>query len=576
MQASVALFDTGIQRSYIPSDLKITGWEVVKPFFDELLERDLSKVADLQKWLQNRSELEAALQEDLGWRYIHMSCDTANEKYSADYNFFVAEIQPKLAPLSNQLDLKLLAAPALSELKDSRLQIMLRQIKKRVEIFREENIPLISEVQQLEQHYSSITGAMTVEVDGKEITLQQATNYLEQNDRAKREEVYRKILARRLQDRDALDTLFDQLLKLRHQMALNAGFTNFRDYMFASLGRFDYTAEDCIKFHNAVAEALVPLVDEIEKRQKSALQLDELRPWDTLAEPAGTEPLRPFADAEDLMKKTITCFDRLDPFLGDCMRAMSEAKRLDLDSRKGKAPGGYNYPLYETGLPFIFMNSTRTLRDLVTMVHEGGHAVQSILDKPLELVDYKSLPSEIAELASMSMELMTMEHWDEFFGNPKELARARVKHLQDILKGLPWIAAVDAFQHWIYLNPEHTAEQRRKEWSSIIQRFSGKVVNWEGLENAKENLWQRQLHIYEVPFYYIEYGFAQLGAIAVWRNFRANPKETIRNYQEALKLGYTSTIGEVYIVAGVRFDFSAEYVRELSAFVKKELEKNLA
>jgi oligoendopeptidase F len=576
MQAGVALFDTGIQRSYIPSDLKITGWEVVKPFFDELLERDLSKVSDLQKWLQNRSELEAALQEDLGWRYIRMSCDTANEKFAADYNFFVSEIQPKLAPLSNQLDLKLLDAPALKELKDPRLEIMLRQMKKRVEIFRDENIPLIAEVQQLEQHYSVITGAMTVEVDGQEITLQQATNYLEQNDRTKREEVYRKILARRLQDRDALDTLFDQLLKLRHQIALNAGFANFRDYMFASLGRFDYTPEDCVKFHNAVAEALVPLINEMETRQKANLQLDDLRPWDTLAEPAGTEPLLPFADAADLMQKTITCFDRLDPFLGDCMRAMNEAKRLDLDSRKGKAPGGYNYPLYETGLPFIFMNSTRTLRDLVTMVHEGGHAVQSILDKPLELVDFKSLPSEIAELASMSMELMTMEHWDEFFGNPKELARARVKHLQDILKGLPWIAAVDAFQHWIYLNPEHTAEQRRKEWSSIIQRFSGKVVNWEGLEDARENLWQRQLHIYEVPFYYIEYGFAQLGAIAVWRNFRSNPKETIHKYQGALKLGYTCTIGEVYKVAGVRFDFSADYVRELCAFVKKELDSNLA
>lgn len=575
MAEGIALFDTGVQRQYIPAGLSITVWEDVKPFYDELLSRFIDDAESLRKWLRDRSELEAVLQEDLGWRYIRMSCDTANEKYSSDYNFFVAEIQPRLAPLSHSLDLKLLSSPALPLLKDPRLEIMLRQVRKRVEIFREENIPLIAEVQQLEQQYSAITGAMTVEMDGKELTLQQASNFLEKNDRSLREEAYRKILARRLQDRDKLDQLFDQLLKLRHQIALNAGFSNFRDYMFANLGRFDYTPEDCYRFHDAVAESLVPIVAEIEERHRRELNLDELRPWDTLAEPPGNEPLQPFRDADDLMEKTIRCFDRLDPFLGDCMRAMAEAKRLDLDSRKGKAPGGYNYPLYESGLPFIFMNSTRTLRDLVTMVHEGGHAVQSILDKPLELVEYKSLPSEIAELASMSMELMTMEHWDLFFSNPAELHRARRKHMQDILKGLPWIAAVDAFQHWIYLNPVHTAAERRTKWSETIQRFTSSVVNWNGLEEARSNLWQRQLHIFEVPFYYIEYGFAQLGAIAVWRNFRDNPVQTVRNYQEALKLGYTCTIGDVYREAGIRFDFSPEYVHELSDFVKRELEENL-
>ena len=575
MPTGEALFDTTVHRTYIPALLSIKSWEDVKPFFDELLDRPILTADDLRLWLSNRSELEAALQEDLGWRYIRMSCDTANQEYSAAFNVFVAEIQPLLSPESNKLDQKLLSAVPLAELKDPRLEIMLRQIRKRVEMFREENIPLISEVQQLEQQYSVITGDMTVEVEGKELTLQQASNYLEQSDRTKREEVYRKIFARRLLDSDKLDHLFDKLLALRHQIALNAGYTNFRDYMFDQLGRFDYTPHDCIRFHDAVATAVVPLINEIEVRQKQNLGLETLRPWDTLAEPAGLQPLRPFADADDLMQKTISCFDRLDPFLGDCMRAMSDAKRLDLDSRKGKAPGGYNYPLYESGLPFIFMNSTRTLRDLVTMVHEGGHAVQSIVDKPLELVEYKSLPSEIAELASMSMELMTMEYWEEFFNDASELARARVKHLQDILKGLPWIAAVDAFQHWIYLNPNHTADQRRLEWTEIIRRFSGINVNWEGLEDARANLWQRQLHIYEVPFYYIEYGFAQLGAIAVWRNFRSNQKATVADYVAALKLGYTCPIGEVYRTAGISFDFSAPYVQELSTFVKEELENNL-
>ena len=533
----------------------------------------VSSAADLKKWLIDRSELEAVLEEDLGWRYIKRSCDTANEEYANAFILFVNEIQPLISPQSNALDLKLLASPFLSNLDDSRIDIVVRQIRMRVEIFREENVVLIAEVQTKEQEYAAINGSMTVEVDGKELTLQQASNFLEQDDRTKREEVYRKILKRRLQDRDKLDDLFNELLKLRNKIALNAGFKNFRDYMFANLGRFDYNADDCFKFHDAVAKEVVPLVNFIEKNHKDSLDLDTLRPWDLSAEPNGQKPLRPSENANDLMKKTISCFTKLDPFLGDCMRAMQDAKHLDLDSRIGKAPGGYNYPLYETGMPFIFMNSTNSLRDLVTIVHEGGHAVHSIVDKQLELVDYKNLPSEVAELASMSMELLSMEHWDDFFTNPEDCARARKKHLQDVLKGLPWIAAVDAFQHWIYLHPEHDANDRRQAWSDTYNRFTGNVVNWDEMEDAKSNLWQKQLHIFEVPFYYIEYGFAQLGAIAVWRNFHLDRKRSLEQYLNALRLGYTRSIGDIYKTAGVRFDFSANYVKELCDFVKGELEK---
>ncbi len=560
-------------RQYLPSQLVITSWKDIEVFFKELLERELSSAADLKKWLIDRSELEAVLEEDLGWRYIKRSCDTANEEYANAFILFVNEIQPLISPQSNALDLKLLASPFLSNLDDSRIDIVVRQIRMRVEIFREENVALIAEVQTKEQEYAAINGSMTVEVDGKELTLQQASNFLEQDDRTKREEVYRKILKRRLQDRDKLDDLFNELLKLRNKIALNAGFKNFRDYMFANLGRFDYNADDCFKFHDAVAKEVVPLVNFIEKNHKDSLDLDTLRPWDLSAEPNGQKPLRPSENANDLMKKTISCFTKLDPFLGDCMRAMQDANRLDLDSRIGKAPGGYNYPLYETGMPFIFMNSTNSLRDLVTIVHEGGHAVHSIVDKQLELVDYKNLPSEVAELASMSMELLSMEHWDDFFTNPEDCARARKKHLQDVLKGLPWIAAVDAFQHWIYLHPEHDANDRRQAWSDTYNRFTGNVVNWDGMEDAKSNLWQKQLHIFEVPFYYIEYGFAQLGAIAVWRNFHLDRKRSLEQYLNALRLGYTRSIGDIYKTAGVRFDFSANYVKELCDFVKGELEK---
>ena len=564
---------TASLRQYLPSQLVITSWKDIEVFFKELLERELSSATDLKKWLIDRSELEAVLEEDLGWRYIKRSCDTANEEYANAFILFVNEIQPLISPQSNALDLKLLASPFLSNLDDSRIDIVVRQIRMRVEIFREENVVLIAEVQTKEQEYAAINGSMTVEVDGKELTLQQASNFLEQDDRTKREEVYRKILKRRLQDRDKLDDLFNELLKLRNKIALNAGFKNFRDYMFANLGRFDYNADDCFKFHDAVAKEVVPLVNFIEKNHKDSLDLDTLRPWDLSAEPNGQKPLRPSENANDLMKKTISCFTKLDPFLGDCMRAMQDAQHLDLDSRIGKAPGGYNYPLYETGMPFIFMNSTNSLRDLVTIVHEGGHAVHSIVDKQLELVDYKNLPSEVAELASMSMELLSMEHWDDFFTNPEDCARARKKHLQDVLKGLPWIAAVDAFQHWIYLHPEHDANDRRQAWSDTYNRFTGNVVNWDEMEDAKSNLWQKQLHIFEVPFYYIEYGFAQLGAIAVWRNFHLDRKRSLEQYLNALRLGYTRSIGDIYKTAGVRFDFSANYVKELCDFVKGELEK---
>ena len=562
-----------LEREYLPEKLEVSDWQVVESYFHELLSRKMLGFDDLKKWLRNRSELESFLQEELGWRYIRMSCDTANEEYSAAFNFFVGEIQPKIAPLSHQLDQFLLRNAFLSELIGRQYEILLRQVKKRVEIFREANVLLFAELQQKEQEFSAISGAMSIEWEGQEITLQQANNFLEQDDRNKREQVYQKIMARRAMDANRLDDLMNELLVSRNEIAANADFKDFRDFMFASLGRFDYTANDCIQFHEAVEKFLVPINEKIDAHHRKELQLDVLKPWDVSAAVKGKVPLQPFSSTEDAMTKTIACFHEIDPFLGSCMSQMKQANRIDLDSRKGKAPGGYNYPLYETGLPFIFMNSTNSLRDMVTLVHEGGHAVQSIVDRPLELVDFKNLPSEIAELASMSMELISMEHWHHYFENEQELKMAKRKHLEDVLKGLPWIACVDAFQHWIYTNPNHSVEERSNAWLKTYERFASKSVDWSGVESIKKLLWQKQLHIYEVPFYYIEYGFAQLGAIAMWRNYRLNPEQTIKQYLDALKMGYTASISEVYEKAGVRFDFSEDYIRELAGFVNEEWEK---
>lgn len=562
-----------LDRDYLPEKIEVSDWQVVESYFHELLSRKIQSVEELKIWLRNRSEIEAFLQEELGWRYIRMSCDTANEEYSTAFNFFVGEIQPKIAPLSHQLDQFLLSNAFLSQLKGRPYEILLRQVKKRVEIFREANVPLFAELQQKEQEFSSISGAMSIDWEGQEITLQQASNFLEQDDRNKREQVYKKIMARRAMDANRLDDLMNELLRSRNEIAANADFKDFRDFMFASLGRFDYDANDCIQFHQAVEKFLVPINERIDAHHRKELNLDVLKPWDVSAAVKGKIPLQPFSSTEDAMTKTIACFHEIDPFLGSCMSQMKKANRIDLDSRKGKAPGGYNYPLYETGLPFIFMNSTNSLRDMVTLVHEGGHAVQSIVDRPLELVDFKNLPSEIAELASMSMELISMEHWHHYFENEQELKMAKRKHLEDVLKGLPWIACVDAFQHWIYTNPNHSVEERTDAWSKTHERFASKSVDWSGVESVKKLLWQKQLHIYEVPFYYIEYGFAQLGAIAMWRNYRLNPSQTIKQYLDALKMGYTASIAEVYERAGVRFDFSEDYIRELAGFVNEEWEK---
>ncbi len=573
MEFTNDLLSYKLTRSYLPENFTFQNWEDIRDYFEDLKNRTFLNESDIEKWLNNRSELEAALQENVGWKYIRMSCDTANEEFAKDYTFFVTVLQPKIAPYSNDLDLKLLAYEGLNNYNKDGFGILLRQIKKRVELFREENIPLIAELQNKEQEYASIAGAMSVEIDGKELTMQQASNYLELHDRNKREEVYRKMMNRRLQDREKLDDLFDELLLLRNKIALNAGFENFRDYMFASLGRFDYTPADCFKFHEAVEKHLVQLVEQSELEHQNDLKLSELRPWDLAAEPEGKSVLKPFDGHADLIQKTVNCFNQLNPFLGSCIKELQERKHLDLESRKGKAPGGYNYPLYESGLPFIFMNSTNTLRDLVTMVHEGGHAVQSIVDQPLGLVDFKSLPSEVAELASMSMELMSMKYWGSYFTDAEELKRAQKKHLADVIKGLPWIAAVDAFQHWIYLNPNHTRLERRAQWKNTYSRFAGKTVNWEGIEDARENLWQKQLHIFEVPFYYIEYGFAQLGAVAMWMNFSKNESATLQKYLEALSLGYTKTIGEIYKTAGIEFDFSEAYVKELAGFLESKIKE---
>jgi oligoendopeptidase F len=562
------------ERKFVPENFAVTSWEVLKPYFDELLLKNINSVHELKKWFLDRSELEAVIAEDMAWRYIRMTCYTENKDYLNAYQDFVQNIQPQIAPVADQLNKKAADSKYLNDLASVEgYDILIRNLKKEIEIFREENVPLFTEITTESQKYAQISGAMTLNIDGKEMTLQQASVLLMSTDRKKREEVYYKITERRLKDKDQLDEIFTRLVKLRHQVAVNAGFKNFRDYMFKALGRFDYTPQDCFNFHQAIAHEVVPLLNDFANERKAHLNVDQLRPWDKAVDPEGREALKPFTTPKELTEKTIQVFQKLDEYLGQCILIMKTMGHLDLESRIGKAPGGYNYPLAEIGVPFIFMNATSTLRDMVTIMHEGGHAVHNFLTRDLELNDFKSTPSEVAELASMSMELISMDHWDEFFTSEDDLKRAKREHLEDLIETLPWVATIDKFQHWIYENPDHTTAERRNAWNKVFHEFSDTVTDWSGLEEAKDYLWQKQLHLYEVPFYYIEYGMAQLGAIAVWRNFRKHRHRGLSGYMNALKLGYLRSIPAIYAAADIKFDFSRPYIKELMKFVRQEVAK---
>ncbi len=573
MEAAQITIPTKEKRNFLPDNLVIDSWEKIASYFEDLKTRTINNVTELEKWLRDRSELEAILEEDMAWRYIKMNIDTTDEKLAESFNFFITEVEPKVAPYDNDFNLKLVNSPYVDELNKEKYHIYIRGIKKQIEIFREENIPLNTKLQANAQKYGAISAKMTINYDGKELTLQQASNYLKNIDRAIREEVFNLSNKRRLEDEEQLNTLYTELIQLRNKVAQNAGFANYRDYMFAAMGRFDYKPQDCFDFHNAIAKEVVPVTNMFDQEKKQLLEVNTLKPWDTAVDPTGKAPLKPFEGGEELIDKSIQCFYKIRPFFGDCLEIMKQMKYVDLDSKKGKAPGGFNYPLHEIGVPFIYMNSVGSQRDLVTMVHEGGHAVHSFLSRDLELTGFKDAPSEVAELASMSMELLTMDYWDEFYTNPEELKRAKKEQLEKALETLPWVAAIDKFQHWVYENPTHTVEERYATWQNIMKEFGSNVVDWSGNENALAALWQKQLHLYEVPFYYIEYGMAQLGAIAVWRNYKQNPTKAIDQYIEALKLGYTKSIGEIYKAAGIEFNFTQAYVKELVDFIKEELGK---
>lgn len=560
-----------IERNFLPKDFTIKDWASLEPYFKELEQRELNTTEQLDKWLLDSSELEAIISEDVCWRQIKMTCDTESKELEEAFNYFMMEIQPHIQPYADVLNRKLMAHPLVNELDKETYFTYLRNVKKNIDLFRQENVELQATLSVEAQKFGAIAGKMTVTVNEQEYTLQQAMKFLEDSDRNVREEVYRKIADRRIEDKEQLDELFNSLLEKRHKVAVNAGFENYRDFRFAELGRFDYTKEDCFLFHEAVKQHVMPLVNQIYESKKQKLGLDTLRPWDVEAEPAGIQPLRPFSNGEDLVQKTIACFNQLKPFFANCISKMKDMGHLDLESRKGKAPGGYNCPLAESGAPFIFMNAAGQFDDVITMVHEGGHAVHSFLSHNLTLNGFKEYPTEIAEVASMSMELFTMDHWQVFFNNEEELLRAKEQQLERVITIFPWVATIDKFQHWIYENPAHTVAERKQKWYEVYTEFLSPVIDRSGLEDYMYYHWQRQLHLYEVPFYYIEYGIAQLGAIGMWQQYKQNPEKAVENYIHALSLGGTKPLPQLFEAAGLKFDLSPNHIDGLMQFVQQQL-----
>ncbi len=564
-------------RKFLPENLAIDSWNDIEVYCEDLINRDISTIENYKKWIFDKSEIDAVLEEDAAWRYIRMTINTKDSKLSERYTYFITEIQPKLAPYEDNMNKMLANSPFFEELKaDEAYSIYFRGVETALKLFRDENIALEAQVGELSQKFGAISGAQSIEYKGENITMQKAATFLKENDESVRKEVFESMVVRRKEDVDALNDLFNELIIKRTEIAKNAGYKNFRDYKFDAMGRFDYTKEDCFDFHKSVKELIVPIVKDIQKRKLEKLGKSKFKPWDAEVDPDGRKPLKPFSNSKELIDGSIRILDRIDIYFSDCIKTMENMEHLDLDSKDGKAPGGYNYPLYEIGVPFIFMNAVGAQRDLVTMLHESGHAIHSFLSRDLEITSFKNLPSEVAELASMSMELMSMNYWEEFYKDAEDLNRAKQEQLETILKILPWIAQIDEFQHWIYENYKHSNEERYAKWDELNEEYGSGLTDWIDFEETRQTSWQRQMHLFEVPFYYIEYGIAQLGAIGVWKNFNENKKLALENYKRALTLGYTASIPEIYETAGVKFDFGKDNLKEISAFIKSELEKLIA
>ena len=558
--------------TFIPEDFDASSWKNIEPYVNDLIQRNLSCSNCLEKLISDSSNLAEHISETGALLYIGMTCDTENETKKNDFLNFVENIRPKLSKFSDKLNRRIAEHPSVGDLPD-RYDLMIRGIKSDIDIFREENIPLGVEQTKLVTKAQGITGGMTVEFGGEERTFPEMKAFLESNNRSVREKAWKSMVSRWMNDSEELSEIFDDLIKIRHEIAINAGFDSYTNYMFKAMHRFDYTVEDCLTFHNSIEKVCMPIVREINEKRRSSFNLEVLSPWDVNEKSGsgpdieGKNPLRPFENVEEMVQKLSELFHKMSGDLGNKFDKLIEMDTLDLETRKGKAPGGYQYYLEKSRVPFIFMNAAGLQGDLETMIHESGHAFHSLYCGHLDLIDERNYPIEFAEVASMSMELLTQDEWHIFYDNDDEVNRAILSHLEGVVFLLPWIATIDAFQHWIYANPNHTREERTEYWLSLRDRFGSKM-DWKDNEDFRELSWQQQGHLFGVPFYYIEYGIAQLGALQLWQTHRKSPEKALKDYENAMKLGNTKILPELFAAAELKLGFDEKHVDSLINEVK--------
>ncbi|MAD78856.1 MAG: peptidase M3 [Planctomycetaceae bacterium] len=556
---------------FVPSDLDASDWKALEPLYTALLDRELKCHNCLAKLILDRSDLDAATSEAGANLYIATTRRTDDKEVEKAFQSFVENVEPNLKKISAALDRKIADSEHAGSLDQERYGILLRALRTDIDLYREENIAIETEITLLDQKYNQVCGAMTVEFEGREQTMPEMGQYLQSTSRGRRETAWRAIAERRLKDRDTIDDLFEQLLERREQLAKNTGFDNFRDYQHRRMHRYDYTPQDCFSFHEAVETHCVPLLRSASETRRKALAAGKLRPWDVAVDIKGREPLRPFSGADELIDGTSRLYHRMDDRLAAMFDELGEGDCLDLETRKGKAPGGYQYQREQSRKPFIFMNAAGLHRDLVTMVHEAGHAFHSMSCREEPILAYRSAPMEFCEVASMAQELLVFPYLDAFYPDGEEADRARRNQLEDLSRTLCWVATIDAFQQWIYTNPGHDRDARTAKWLELHERF-GEPISWKGLEEEHASLWHRQLHIFGVPFYYIEYGIAQLGALQVWANSLEGEADAIKHYLSALSLGGSKSLPELFEAAGATFDLGPETVGPLMSRVEEALE----
>jgi oligoendopeptidase F len=558
-------------RQFVPADLNAGEWASLAPLFDQL-EQQFSAATDtaqLEQAILNWEELSAAIAEEGSKRYIAMTCQTEDKTAEQAYLDFVEKIEPEEKASSFRLAKSLTGHSHRGGLPAGRYDVFTRNAALEVELFRPENIPLETETTKIGQQYQKLIGGLAVQFDGKEQTLVQMGRHLEETDRARRQEAWELVANRRLEEAETIDEQLDSLAKRRNQMSANAGFPNYRDFAHRRRGRFDYSPDDCLSFHDAIEQEMVPLLKELHDERQTALGIESVRPWDTATDPQGRAPLKPFEEVPQLIRRTQAIFNQLDGELASWFQSMQDLDLLDLANRKGKAPGGYQDSLAEARLPFIFMNAVGVQRDVETLLHEAGHAFHTMASQKESLHSYRHAPIEFCEVASMAMELLGGEYLGEFY-NTEEVRRARIAHLEGIVFVFPWIATIDAFQHWLYLNPGHSVAERDAAWDSLIDRFGG-GIDWSGHERARAKLWHRQLHIFLHPFYYVEYGIAQLGALQVWANSKQDRSQALADYKAALALGGSRPLPELFERCNTRLDFSRKTVAPMADLLRTEL-----